>query len=182
MVAGIVKELQAPPVPVEEAKAELPHAEGFYAWWIREASMPSVPRAPHPDEPWDLLYVGISPASATSSQTIRSRVRNNHIGGNTGSSTFRFSLASLLFEDKDWKPSRRKKKVVLEREDNTALSAWQAECMGLTWAEFERPWRDSVEEAVIAAMGPPMNLDGNYGHPFYTEMKDARDRFRAAAT
>jgi hypothetical protein len=30
-------------------------------------------------------------------------------------------------------------------------------------------------------MEPPMNLHGNSGHPFYEQMRDTRERFRAAA-
>ena len=48
------------------------------------------------------------PQSATEStsgpQPTQPRSSSNHIGGNTGSSTFRFSLAALLFEAEGWKP------------------------------------------------------------------------------
>ena len=68
--------------------------------------------------PWELLYVGLAPGKAGSIATIRSRVTRNHLRGNTGSSTFRLSMASLLFERDGWRPEQRKKKAVLTREDN----------------------------------------------------------------
>ena len=75
----------------------LPKLGGFYAWWARRGSIANVPGNPHPTETeFDLFYVGIASVSATSTATIQSRVRNNHMRGNIASSTFRFTLASLL--------------------------------------------------------------------------------------
>ena len=58
------------------------------------------------------------PGSQAVPQTIRSRVTGNHLDGNAGSSTFRLSMASLLFERDGWRPQQRAKKVVLKGEDN----------------------------------------------------------------
>jgi hypothetical protein len=163
--------------PVEEG---LPNASGFYAWWIKPGSVPGVPPRPHPTAPKrHLLYVGIAPGRATSRQTIRSRVLNNHLRGNTGSSTFRLSLAALLMEPLRLQPLRKEKKIVLQRDDNSALSEWQRSNLWISWCERDNPW--TIEAQVIAAMKPPLNLAGNAAHPFHTTMTAARTRFRAAA-
>jgi hypothetical protein len=139
-----------------------------------------VPRCPHPSEPtFDLLYVGIAPANATSGQTIRTRAIGNHLGGNIAASTFRFSLASLLMETLSLHPQMTRKKVVLSRDENQALGVWQRTHLRSTWCEEADPW--AIEAKVIAAMGPPLNLASNSAHPFYSTMRAARKRFRAAA-
>ena len=51
---------------------------GLYAWWEVGEALPGVPAVPHPTEPkLALIYVGIGPASATSNETLRSRLVGN---------------------------------------------------------------------------------------------------------
>jgi hypothetical protein len=183
--AAVIKSLERMPVSVETAMLPppqgVPNTGGFYAWWVRRGSLPTEPERPHPTDPSSLLlYVGISPARASSSQTIRGRVIGNHINGNTGSSTFRFVLASFLIHDLDLHPTRSGTKVVLSASENERLRAWQHEHLRLTWCGRERPWE--IEQRVIEAMKPPLNAAGNSSHPFYSTVKTNRAAFRAAAT
>jgi hypothetical protein len=180
-VETIVAELRGPPIPTAEAKGLLPAEPGFYAWWVQPDAIPSVPNTAHPSSPWSLFYVGIAPGRDGSSATLASRIGGQHIGGNTGSSTFRLSLASLLFEDMGWQPLRRQKKVVLSSADNTVLRQWQEEHAALRWAVVRDPWSGDTEAAVIKAMMPPLNLAANAAHPFHSTMSDARRRFHTAA-
>lgn len=163
------------------AKGQLPSEPGFYSWWVRPGAIPRVPPTIHPTEDWLLFYVGIAPGRAESSATLASRVGGQHIGGNTGSSTFRLSLAALLFEDEGWQPLRRKKKVVLSAVDNRALREWQQENAGLCWCLVDEPWAGSMERDVIAEMKPPLNLAENSSHPFHGTMSGARGYFRSSA-
>lgn len=158
-----------------------PAAEGFYAWWVKRGALPDVPEKPHRADPeLQLLYVGISPVSASSAQNLRARVLDNHIGGNTGSSTFRFVLASLLLSKLKLRPRKTATKVVLDKKDNARLREWQAENLRLTWCERPAPWE--IEGSVIGEMKPPLNAAGNSAHPFYATVKASRAAFRAAAT
>lgn len=157
----------------------LPAKPGFYAWWITRDPIAGVPHHPHPTEPnVGLIYVGISPTRAGSSGLIRSRVINQHIRGNTSSSTFRYVLAALLLDELGLTPRVTAKKIVLEVEDNARLRAWQTAHLLLTWCERERPWE--VEDDVIALMQPPLNCAANETHPFYPLVSSARAAFRAA--
>lgn len=158
----------------------VPAASGFYAWWTSGWSELGAPVHPHPTESgWSLLYVGISPARASSSASLRGRVLKQHLGGNTGSSTFRLTLAALLREQYAWCPVRRTKKVVLTTEDNAALSRWQQSNLGLTWATCAMPW--NIEDEVIMRMQPPLNLASNASHDFFPTVQSARASFRRAA-
>ena len=95
----VVRALVVRPVDVRLVlqRAELVPAEpGFYGWWSRHGAIAGVPHLSNPvDDELSLLYIGISPARATSAQTVRSRVIGNHLNGNVGSSTFRFVLPAL---------------------------------------------------------------------------------------
>ncbi len=176
----VVAELTAIPKSLDEATGAngLPREPGLYAWWTVPGSIPDVPRSPHPTVPdLDLFYVGISPSNAKSSQNLRKRVAGNHIKGNTGGSTFRLTLASLLFEAKGWQPVITDRPL-LTPEDNKALTAWQHEHLRLTWATHPEPW--VIEHDVIARLQPPLNLAGST-HEFGATVTIARRRFKEAA-
>ena len=180
---SIAAALRTAPAPVAEFSDVIPPAApGFYAWWIRPGVLPDVPAARYAEAaPWELLYLGIAPGKPGSAATIRSRVNGQHRRGNTGSSTFRLSIASLLFEREGWRPERRAKKVVLNKKDNTELSCWIRRELALTVTEQAAPWQGPLEAQVIRLLRPPINLERNQTHPFHDDMSAARDRFKAAA-
>jgi hypothetical protein len=183
-VKTVIERLQQAPVTLQTALLlppdGVPNAGGFYAWWTKLGALDQVPDHPHPtDETLTLLYVGISPANASSRQTLRGRLLGNHINGNTGSSTFRFVLASLLLSHLDLHPLRTGSKITLSKAENVLLRDWQFDNLRLTWCEREQPW--TIEHDVIQSMEPPLNSAGNSAHPFYTTVKASRAAFRAAA-
>jgi hypothetical protein len=164
-VQVVVEQLKRTPEDLATAEPKLPKLGGFYAWWARRGCIANVPGNPHPTEAeFDLFYVGIAPVSAASSSTIRSRVRNNHMRGNIASSTFRFTLASLLVDALKLRPIAKASKIVLEKDQNDQLSQWQRENLRLTWHAVSEP--RTLEVAVIADLRPPLNLADNHDHPF----------------
>ncbi len=185
-VAETVEALRTTPVELRQARMAaqdggLPAEAGFYAWWAPVGAIPGVPLISHPrDAVLGLFYVGISPARATSSQTIRARVVNNHLSGNLGSSTFRLTLAALLLDSLDLHPEKTRTKVVLPGSENQRLSDWQETNLRLTWSVCPEPWL--IEGVVIDAMSPPLNLAENHAHPFYQTVSKARRNLRASAT
>jgi hypothetical protein len=175
-----IERLLANPVDVETARTTLPDRNGVYAWWTEHGAIPGVPAQPHPsEEALELFYVGIAPRDVKSSATLRSRIVGNHLGGNTGSSTFRLALAALLIDTLRLTPHRTKTKYVLPTAQSRVLSAWQQNHLKLSWVEHDTPWL--IEDDIIAALRPPLNLAGNASHPFHSTLSEARDRFRQAA-
>jgi hypothetical protein len=179
----VVRALVVRPVDVRLVlqRPELVPAEpGFYGWWSRRGAIEGVPHVSNPvDDDLSLLYIGISPARATSGQTVRSRVIGNHLTGNVGSSTFRFVLAALLIQTLGLHPFLRGKHVALDTAENDRLSTWQRERLLLTWHARERPWE--IENDVITELGPPLNSAGNAEHAFYPHVRAARAEFRRRA-
>jgi hypothetical protein len=179
-VADVIEGLLKTPVTLQLAEDDkgLPAKPGFYAWWMKEGAIAGIPPCPHTIEAGlHLLYVGIAPSRKTSSATIRARVIGNHIRGNTGSSTFRLTLASLLFELEKYQRKRTSDRVILVAEDNQRLTHWQRENLRLTWAEHPNPFR--IEGEIIERLKPPLNLAGNQSHPFWQTLSRARKNFRS---
>jgi hypothetical protein len=183
--SDVVDSLRSLPTAISDAirhesAGGLPAAPGFYAWWTTPDSIPGVPPRPHPsDSQRHLFYVGISPARAASSGTIRSRVLGYHLRGNLGSSTFRLTLAALLAEELDLHASSTSTKVVLSKAENDKLSRWQRDYLALTWCVTPEPW--TLEGDVIAAMGSPLNLAINPDNEFGRIVSSRRAAIRAAA-
>jgi hypothetical protein len=109
-VARIVSALDSGASAVAEARRSpaaggVPDAPGFYAWWALADAVPGAEGAPHSAYPeLRAFYVGISPARDGTRQCLRGRIVGNHIGGNTGGSTFRFALAALLMDSRNYRP------------------------------------------------------------------------------
>jgi hypothetical protein len=181
----IVGELLGKPSDLKTARRSpaeggLPAEDGFYAWWTRRTPIHGVPPAPHPTlKDLNLFYVGIAPRDERSTATVRSRVLGNHLSGNTGSSTFRFTLAALLMNELDLRPRKSDAKVLLPPAENRMLSEWQDRNLYVAWARWPDPW--ILEAQVISRLQPPLNLASNSSHPFFETLRGARARFRAAA-
>jgi hypothetical protein len=162
------------------ASGGIPASHGVYAWWARKGSIPGVPPSSHPkDAGFGLFYVGIAPRNSKSRANLRSRVVGNHLSGNTGSSTFRYTLAALLLPKLVLHPFVRGKSFILPSDENRRLSSWRHENLSLTWAEIEEPW--VVERQVIETLKPPLNLAENRQHSFHSVLSNARAEFRTLA-
>lgn len=142
--------LKGPTASIKQAMATagLPSADGFYAWWAPTELLKNVPAHPHPVEAVRLLYIGIAPGrnpaklkAGSKPSTVRSRVCDQHLAGNTGSSTLKLVLAALLLKERGYRPVRRARKTLLQPEDRRDLRRWQEAQLRLTWVEWPRRGR-----------------------------------------
>lgn len=184
-VEGLVRLLCAELRTTDEARRPpseggVPSTSGLYAWWspdleeVGEIPLPFVQAANA-----RLLYVGISPVRAGSRQTLRGRVCGNHLRGRVSSSTFRLSLAALLWQQEGWLLARSGNTPLLSPPAHQALAAWQRTHLRVSWAVHPKPWE--VERSVVKAMAPPFNLAGNRTSALSWTLSEARQRFRSAA-
>ncbi len=135
--------------------------------------LPGVPTAAHPSLRLGLLYVGIA------STSLRRRIVSQHLAANTGSSTFRFTLASHLLIEGGLTPYRKGKKVLLPRAQLDWLLRWQVSHLHVSWIARSDP--AEIEAAVIAAVEPPLNGDDNEHHPYRQQLRELRAAFRLKA-
>jgi hypothetical protein len=180
-VQQAVNALRETPLPLADARENIPPKPGIYAWWMIKESISGGHAPAHPSvRDLKLLYVGIAPNSPTSSATLRSRVISNHMRGNIAASTLRRTLAALLVKRLKLAPEKRGTKVVLPNDQNAKLSAWQDEHLRLTWFAYPKPWE--IEEDVIQELAPPLNLAGNRDHAFHKTLSAARKALQDLAT
>lgn len=164
---------------LKPSEGGVPAIRGLYAWWAHDDALPGVPLTYVSNLDAWLLYIGVAPSRAGSGQTLRGRICGNHLRGNVAASTFRLSLASLLWQQEGWTLARRGSKALLSPVANEALSTWQRENLRVSWAAHSSPWE--VEPHVIKAMSPPLNLASNRSHIYSWTLSEARQRFRSAA-
>ncbi len=169
--------LRAAPIPagsiVGSEPRSVPGEPGLYAWWAVPGALPGVPTTAHPSLSLGLLYVGIA------SSSLRQRIVSQHLAANTGSSTFRFTLASHLLIEGGLTPYRKGKKVLLPRAQLDWLLNWQVSHLHVSWVARHDP--AEVEAAVIAAMEPPLNGDSNEDHSYRQQLRELRAAFRLKA-
>jgi hypothetical protein len=163
----------------------VPAAGGVYGWWFRR--LPPLVDAGGccQHDGLTLLYTGISPREPPgngrlpSRQNLRLRLRA-HYAGNAEGSTLRKTLGCLLSRELGLQLRRvgsgnRKTFVYGEQ----VLSAWMAENALVSWVTRERP--RELENALIAGLDLPLNLEGNSRNLFHQILAQARVRCVAEA-
>ncbi len=126
-------------------------AHGIYAWWlINSQALPSVPTAPHPVEPYGLIYLGVGPGRAGSKRALRARFSDH--GKDAGRSTLRRALASLLYQQEGWR-LRWTDRPLLAESDNDALTKWMDTNLRVQWVRLPDPWDTQAE--IVHRMRPP---------------------------
>lgn len=167
---AVIAELLADPISAADIRIRAPATSGIYAWWASPTVLPALTGAPHPSTlDLRLLYVGLA-------TKLRSRLASNHLG-RTGSSTLRRTLAGLLLDQERYR-TRWTDRVVLVDSDESRLTDWMVKHLQVSWSEHPAP-RD-VEESIIHALRPPLNVDHAAG-PSLQLIKAARQHYYASA-
>ena len=163
----------------------VPAAGGVYGWWFRR--LPPLVDAGGccQHDGLTLLYTGISPREPPgngrlpSRQNLRLRLRA-HYADNAEGSTLRKTLGCLLSSELGIQLRRvgsGNRKTFVHGEQ--VLSAWMAENAFVSWVARERPWE--LENALIAGLDLPLNLEGNSRNLFHQILTQIRVRCVAQA-
>ena len=135
---------------------------GLYSWWVDDAGAQMI-SAPFTEPISGLIYAGQAGAAARRSgkegeATLVSRISTNHLGGNVGSSTFRHTLTAVLFEQLQLQLAAPKK---LATASNRIVTEWMQAHLSLIVAACpDRSSLAALEDKVLAALDPPLNLQG----------------------
>lgn len=147
---------------------------GVYAWFTDEFGARDLsiglgnPLAP------GLIYAGRT-GSGTSGATLDSRLRGNHLGGNTYGSTFRLTLASILRPTLGLRPLGRRR---MHPEDEVVLTSWMLDHLSVSaWALDDRSTVDAIETQVLVILNPPLNLAKLPATPTRAALSKARSEF-----
>ncbi|GHJ43546.1 hypothetical protein Cs7R123_08880 [Catellatospora sp. TT07R-123] len=167
----VVGGLNVAPVALAAAAAGLPRSGGLYAWWAPPSVLPELSGSANTADPGHrLLYLGI----ATS---LRTRIVGNHLA-RSGSSTLRRTLAGLLLPVHGYRTVWTDR-VVLVPADEQRLTTWMGDNLRLTWWTCDNP--REYEFSLIAALAPPLNIDGAAPGEHRTVVKNARAAYAASA-
>ena len=164
-IDGIVEWLRDP--DSSEPCAEFPrdverasHA-GLYAWHGDDVAL-DVVRDVLGAPAINPLYAGQAGAESSvvgkpSGATLASRIRSNHIRGNTRVSTFRRTWAALLWDQLGLNCTRPR---TLDPEGNIRLTAWMIEHLRVAMVPLDdRARLGVIEGQVLASLDPPLNLN-----------------------
>ncbi|MGY2090463.1 GIY-YIG nuclease family protein [Nocardia gipuzkoensis] len=163
----------------------VPAVPGVYGWWFRKLPAAIDTSACATKDGLTLLYTGISPSKPPSngkppsSQHLRTRI-TTHYTGNAAGSTLRLTLGCLLagtlgIELRRFGSGRR----FHFGSGELVLSKWMHSNALVSWITTPEPWR--TEKELIAHLDLPLNLQGNKGNHFHSELTTARAAARARA-
>ncbi len=119
---------------------------------------------------YQLLYIGISPSSHKSSNTLRNRLRG-HMNGNSYGSTLRLSLGCLLSDELGITLKKIGKSIHFG-DDEQILSKWLDKNAFVAYELCDEPW--IVEHEAIQKLNLPLNIQDNNNNPFYNTLKEIR--------
>ncbi len=173
------QERQVPASRILAGEVRVPAETGVYAWFFEPSKLGI--RGGYYEvlvEGYALLYVGMVPSRRDSKKRLKDRLRA-HLRNTARQSTLRLSLGALLMEKLSLDPQPRADGRVDFGETESTLTGWLGEHGHVAWMFHPAPWQ--IEGSLVRALGVPLNLYGNEGHPFFSILSSARARVREAA-
>ena len=142
---------------------------GLYSWWVDEGGAADLSRGLHVPVGPGLIYAGLAgatrwPSGKRSTNTLWSRIAGMHLGGRHEFSTFRRTLGSILAAADGH-----------DAIDEDALTRWMTDHLAVravAWPDADTLGR--LEEAVLEALDPPLNLRGMQTTPVRSHVKELR--------
>jgi hypothetical protein len=136
---------------------------GLYSWWVDQSGAADLAAALDQELRAGRIYAGQTgatkwPSGRIGSMTLRQRLRGNHLRGSIRRSTFRRTLGACLVEPLGLDLVAAGK---LTPDSERQLSGWMQ--THLRVAVHPYPDRDALgdlERRVLAALDPPLNLEG----------------------
>jgi hypothetical protein len=150
---------------------------GLYSWWADAAGAHDLGKALEVEFPPGRIYAGLTgatkwPSGKVGKMSLRQRIGGSHLAGTIYGSTFRQTLAAILRQPLQLQlaaPGR------LERNSELELSAWMRQHLQIAVYPFaDRDVLANLEHEVLAALDPPLNLDGMPSTPLRVRIRALR--------
>ena len=134
---------------------------GLYAWWVDDAGAADLSRGLGLSLEPGRIYAGQAgatkwPSGKAGDDTLGRRIGQMHLGGKVRMSTFRWTLASLLFKQLDVQVQAA---MVITPSSEQALTEWMREHLSIVvHPHDDRDTLGGLEHAVLERLDPPLNL------------------------
>ena len=168
-------------VPVRDWPAGLMCLDrpGLYAWWVDEEGAADLSRGLGLTLAPGRIYAGEAgatkwPFGKANDSTLGKRVGQIHLGGKVRMSTFRWTLASLLFKQLDVQVQAA---MVITPSSEQALTGWMREHLSIAvHPHDDRDTLGGLMQAVLVRLDPPLNLGQMSLTPVREQITELRRR------
>jgi len=151
------------PVRVRDWPAGLACLErpGLYAWWVDEAGAADLTRGLGLELPAGRVSVGQAgatkwPSGRHNADTLGNRIGEMHLGGKVRTSTFRWALAAILFDQLDVVVQGP---MLITPASERALSEWMREHLSVAvHPHDDRDTLAGLEQELLQLLDPPLDL------------------------
>ncbi len=160
---------------------------GLYAWWVDEAGAADLARGIGPGRELELsagrIYAGQAgatkwPSGRAGDDTLGQRVGGMHLGGRVRMSTFRWTLASILFDQLEIQGQAA---MLITSASEQALTEWmRAHLSVAVHPHDDRDTLGGLERAVLERLDPLLNLSQMRPTPLRERLMALRRRISRA--
>jgi hypothetical protein len=157
---------------------------GLYAWWVDEAGAAELSRGLDLALTPGRSYAGQAgatkwPSGKTGTSTLGERIGRMHLGGKVRMSTFRWSLAAILYHQLDLQLQAA---MLITPSSEQALTGWMRERLSIAvHPHDDRDTLGGLEHALLLQLDPPLCLDDLPLTPVRERLIDLRKRISREA-
>lgn len=136
-------------------------SSGLYVWWVDERGAADLSSGLDERLEAGRIYIGQAgatfwPSGKVSDNNLGKRIGQMHLNGRVRGSTFRFTLASILFSALG---IQVRGPMVITPQSEEDLSAWMREHLSVAvHPQQDRDTLESVERQLLTSLDPPLNL------------------------
>jgi len=167
------------PVRVWPAGVTCLDRPGLYAWWVDEAGAAELSRGLGFKVAPGCIYAGQAgatkwPSGKAGTNTLGKLIGQMHLGGKVHGSTFRWTLASILFDQIEVQVQAG---MVITGSSEQALTEWMREHLSIAvHPHDDRDTLGGLEHAMLERLDPPLNLGHMPSTPVRKRLSKLRGR------
>jgi hypothetical protein len=152
---------------------------GLFAWWVDEAGALDLSRGLGLSVAPGRIHAGQAgatkwPSGKAGTGALGARIGEVHLGGKVRMSTFRWSLAAVLFGQLEVQVQAA---MLITASSEQTLTAWMREHLSVAvHAHDDRDTLGGLERAVLLQLDPPLNLGQMPSTPVRARLTELRRR------
>jgi len=162
--------------PAEIACLDQP---GLYVWWVDDAGAADLSRGLGLAVAPGCIYAGQAgatfwPSGKNTDNTLGKRIGQLHLGGKVRGSTFRHTLAAILYEQLG---VQVRASMRITPASEKALTAWMYGHLSVAvYSHEDRDTLSSLEHVMLQRLNPPLNLSHMSATPVRARLSELRRR------